>query len=134
MVDMRCKICENNRLLMIYYIRYKHKYHHLIHLVTTNQNRYFLKILYCNNIYEPLRCPSNQGIQMLHHHQTMIQNQLMSQKELLEDLETLMEYRQKHEHIPLICNLNQQNLLDHSYQAEDGEHLIFNILLKKGQL
>ena len=86
---------KHNRLLIIYYMRYKHKYHHLIHLVTTNPNRYFLKILYCNNIYEPLRCPSNQGNHMLHHLQTMIQNHLMNQKDLLDDLETIMEYQQK---------------------------------------
>ena len=86
MVNMRCKICKNNRLLMIYYIRYKPKYHHLIHSVATNQNRYFLKILYCNNIYEPLRCPNNRGNNMLHHLQTMTQNHLMSQKDLLEDI------------------------------------------------
>ena len=96
------------------------KYRHLIHLVTKAQNRYFLKILYCNNIYEPLGCPNNQGNHMLHHLQTMIQNHLMSQKDLLEDLETIMEYQQKHEKIPFIGNLNQPNLLEHSYQTEDG--------------
>ena len=46
MVNMRGNMCKkNSRLLMMYYIRYKPQYHHLIHLVTTNQNRYFLKIL-----------------------------------------------------------------------------------------
>ena len=98
-----------------------------------SQNRYFLKILYCNSIYEQLRCPNNQG-NHLHQLQTMIQNHLMSQKHLLDDLETIMEYQQKHEKIPFISNFNQLNSLEHSYQTEDGEHLIFNILLKKGQL
>ena len=37
---------QNNRLLMIiYYIKYKPKHRHLIHLVTKAQNRYFFKIL-----------------------------------------------------------------------------------------
>ena len=63
-----------------------------------NQNRYFLKILYYNNIYEPLKCPNNQG-NHLHQLQAMIQNHLMSQKDLLDDLETIMEYQQEHEKI-----------------------------------
>ena len=101
--------------------------------MTQGQNLYFHKILYCNNIYYPLRRPNNQG-NHLHQLQAMIQNHLMSQKDLLDDLETIMEYQQKHEHIPFIGNLNHSNSLEHSYQTEDGEHLIFNILLKKGQL
>ena len=35
--------------------------------------------------------------------------------------------------IPFIGILNQPNLLEHSYQTEDGDHLIFIILFKKGQ-
>ena len=45
MVNMKYNICNHNRLLMIYYDRCKPKYHHLMHLVTTSLNRYFLKIL-----------------------------------------------------------------------------------------
>ena len=49
------------------------------------QNRYFLKTLCCKSktlccksIYKQLGCPSNQGNHVLHLHQTMTQNQLMS--------------------------------------------------------
>ena len=77
-----------------------------------------------------MRRPNNQG-KHLHQLQTMTQNHLMSQKDLLEDLETIMEYQQKHEKIPFIGNLNHSNSLEHSYQTEDGEHLILNIILKK---
>ena len=58
----------------------------------------------------------------------------MSQKDLLEDLDTIMEHQQNHEKTPFIGYPNHPNLLEHSYQTEDGEHLIFNIVLKKGQL
>ena len=53
--------------------------------IDKKENRYFLKTLCCksktlccNNIYELLRCPSNQGNHVLHLHQAMPQNQLMS--------------------------------------------------------
>ena len=58
----------------------------------------------------------------------------MNQKDLLDDLEPNMEFQQNHENIPFISNLNHSNSLEHSYQTGDGDHLILNILFKKGHL
>ena len=52
---------------------------------------------------------------------------------MLEDLE-IMGYQQNHEKTLFIRNQSQPGSLEHNYQIEDGEHLIFNTLLKKGQL
>ena len=101
------------------------------------ENRYFpktLKILLCNNIYKQLRCPSNQGNHVLHLHQTMPQNQLMRKKVLWDDLETIMEYKQNHEQILFIGKHSQPSSLEHNYQIEEGENLIFNTLQPKVQL
>ena len=55
----------------------------------------------------------------------------MNQKDLLEDLVTTMEFQPKQEQIPYGGNLDHSNSFEHSYQTEDGDHLIFNIILKK---
>ena len=89
------------------------------------------QILYWINICVLLGCPNNQG---KHHLQPMTRNHHMNQKDLLEDLVMNMGFQLKHEKVLYGGKLNHPNSLEHSYQTGDGDHLILNIIHKKGHL